>query len=188
MEMADRIVRKLRRAFHEPGQAHYLTYSCVNRWPLLAKERTCRWVVDAIEEARRRHEFDLHAFVIMPEHVHLLIRPRHPECNLDRILYDLKRPVSWKAKNWLIQHGNDDWIGRLSFRHGSRKVFRFWLAGGGFDRGVFRDLALSQVVQYIHGNPVRRGLVAKPEDWIWSSARFWGGMDGSPLKMDPIPV
>ena len=71
--------RKRRKTYNEPGHGHYLTYSCVNRWPLLRKERTCRWVLEAIETARQRHGFDVHAFVIMPEHVHLLVRPRSAE-------------------------------------------------------------------------------------------------------------
>jgi putative transposase len=181
-------IRKRRKVFQDPGHGHYLTYSCANRWPLLTKQRACLWVIHAIEEARQRNGFDLHAFVIMPEHVHLLIRPRRTECDLARVLYDLKRPVSWKARQWLAQNECNRWIDRLTFRHGSRKVFRFWLPGGGFDRNILQDRSFAEVVDYIHGNPVRRGLVSKPEDWTWSSAGFWAGTGPCVLKMDPVPT
>jgi len=68
--------RKTRRTFNEPGHGHYLTFSCYRGYCLLAKERTCAWVVDAIQEARLRHEFDLYAYGVMPEHVPLVVRPR----------------------------------------------------------------------------------------------------------------
>ena len=67
------LYRKSRRSFNEPGHAHFLTYSCHERLPLLAKDRVRRWVIDAMDVARRRHEFALLGYVIMPEHVHQLI-------------------------------------------------------------------------------------------------------------------
>ena len=182
------IHRKRKQTFNEPGHAHYLTYSCVNRWPLLSKERTRHWVIEAMETARQRHAFDLYAFVIMPEHVHLLVRPRETTGSVERFLYDVKRPVSWRAKEWLRRERQRDWLARLTFTHGDRKVFRFWLPGGGFDRNILRDRPLREVVDYIHGNPVRRGLVQNPTDWVWSSARFWAGMGQVVLRMDPIPT
>ena len=180
--------RKRRKTYNEPGHGHYLTYSCVNRWPLLRKERTCRWVLDAVETACQRHGFDVYAFVIMPEHVHLLVRPRSADYRIERFLYNVKRPVAWRAKAWLAETGNEDWLDRLTFAHGSRRVFRFWLPGGGFDRNIFREMTLKEVADYIHGNPVRRGLAENPTDWPWSSARFWSGSDAGPLRMDPIPT
>ena len=56
--MAARI-RKRRRVFNEPGHAHYLTYSCKDRLPLLSKDNTRKWVIEAIGTARQRHEFDV---------------------------------------------------------------------------------------------------------------------------------
>ena len=56
-----------------PGHAHFLTFSCYRRLPLLGKDRSRWWFVQALEKARRRHHFDPWAWVLMPEHVHLLI-------------------------------------------------------------------------------------------------------------------
>jgi putative transposase len=66
-------------------------------------------------------------------------------------------------------------------------TFRFWQAGGGFDRNV-RDMnAFCKEIRYIHLNPVRRGLVAKPEDWPWSSVRWWMGRRDELVSCDPPP-
>jgi putative transposase len=62
----------------------------------------------------------------------------------------------------------------------------FWLGGGGYDRNIISDRELHEKFQYIHNNPVERGLVARPEDWAWSSARWYERREG--LAMDPLPV
>ena len=180
--------RKLKRTFNEPGHGQYLTYSCYHCWPLLTKDTTRTWVIEAIDIARRRHEMDVYAYVVMPEHVHLLVKPRREEYRIEKFLFDLKRPVSYRAKRFLQQTAQRQWRQRLTVKKGKRNVFRFWQAGGGFDRNISDETALWPVVQYIHANPVRRGLVDAPTDWIWSSARFWEGMNDVPLMMDELDV
>src|SRR5262249_59037607 len=67
---------------------------------------------------------------------------------------------------------------------GSRE-HRFWQAGGGYDRNVVEPETARLIIDYIHHNPVRRGLVERPEDWTWSSARWNAGLWPVPLGMDP---
>ena len=68
------------------------------------------------------------------------------------------------------------------------EVFRFWHPGGGYDENVWNERPIPEILDYIHMNPVRRGLVEQPTDWTWSSARFWSGNRDVPLLMDPIDV
>ena len=65
--------------------------------------------------------------------------------------------------------------------------YRFWQRGGGYDRNATEPNTLLQLIDYIHNNPVRRDLVAKATDWIWSSARFYAGETRVPIYMDPLP-
>ena len=60
----------------------------------------------------------------------------------------------------------------------------FWQDGGGYDRNIISPQALWSTIQYIHANPVRRGLVGHPSEWEWSSARWWNGEDDVKLVMD----
>lgn len=179
--------RKIRKALDEPGHAHFLTYSCLRCWPLLSSDRIRHWVVEGMEETRRRLDVALWAYVIMPEHVHLLLFPES-ECPMRRVLAALKRGVSKRARSYLIETGQHDWLERLTIRHPSRTVFRFWQPGGGYDHNIWKQRTLREVVGYIHANPVRRGLVESPEDWYWSSARFWTGEKSVPIAMDPVDV
>ena len=176
--------RKTRRSWNEPGHAHFLTYSCFRRLPLLTRDRTRRWILDALESTRRALDVALWAYVIMPEHVHVLLCPRQPIYEMRRILVALKRPVSDSAREHLEQKEDDKWLARLSVEYPSRRVFRFWQPGGGFDRNIFREKTVPAVIDYIHANPVRGGLVEQATDWEWSSARFWEGCPGVPIPMD----
>ena len=137
-----------------------------------------------MENTRRELRVSLWAYVIMPEHVHLLIYPQHDDYEMRRILAGLKRPVSQEAKKHLEGKGATKWLERLTVHYPTRDVFRFWQPGGGFDHNIFKEKTVAAVIEYMHANPVRRGLVKDPTDWEWSSARFWDGRADVPIRMD----
>jgi len=144
--------------------------------------------VESLQIARERHEIDIYAYVIMPEHMHLLVRARSLESNLTRFIHDVKRPVSWRVKRSFQESGKSHWLERLTVARGSRNVFRFWQPDAGFDRNIFNGRGVREVAEYIHGNPVRRGLVESTLDWEYSSARYWAGRRDYLIKMDEIPL
>jgi putative transposase len=180
--------RKRRKSYNEPGHAHFLTFSCQNRWPLLSKDRSREWVIDALDKARTSVNFDIWAYVIMPEHVHVLIWPRDRQYQMRRALGAIKRPVSTSAKQYLIETGQTSWLRKLTVQVDDKAVFRFWLPGGGFDENLWSEYSVEEVIDYIHANPVRRGLVKRPTDWYWSSARWHAGQHDGPLRIDPVRV
>ncbi|MEK6258767.1 MAG: hypothetical protein AABP62_09105 [Planctomycetota bacterium] len=180
--------RKRKVVYNDPGHAHFLTFSCQQRLPLLSKDRPRQWVVHALQDAREKLDFLIWGYVVMPEHVHLLICPRRREYKMGHIEAAIKRPVSARAKQFLIETEATDWLRRLTVREGDEAAFRFWLPGGGYDENIWNERPIPEILDYIHMNPVRRGLVEHPIDWAWSSARFWAGDRGVPLLMDPIDV
>jgi putative transposase len=181
-----RRIRKRRQTFNEPRHAHFLTFSCYRRLPVLSKDRSRQWFVDALDAARSKLEFDIWAYVVMPEHAHLLIWPRREKCRMEHILAAIKRPVSVKAKRHLQDTGNQTWLDRLTVAEGDETVFRFWQAGGGHDENLWNERPVENVIDCIHANQVRRGLVARPTDWHWSSARWHAGMRDGPLTVDQV--
>lgn len=178
--------RKQRIAINEPGHAHFLTYSCWQRKPLLSKHRACAWVIEAIEKMRSNQDVAIWAYVIMPEHVHLLIRPNTRDYEMRQILGALKAPVSRAAKAFLEASNNNTWLNKLTAKHGKREVFRFWQPGGGYDENIWKTRTIETIIDYIHANPVRRGLVERPTDWMWSSARTFAGLQDGPLVTDQV--
>lgn len=71
----DGTVRKALQHFNDSAHAHELAFSCRHRWPLLNKDRSRQWVVEALDFARSRYDMELWAYVIMAEHVHALLYP-----------------------------------------------------------------------------------------------------------------
>ena len=81
--------RKRCKRYDIPGDVHCLTFSCFQRLPLLARDRSRKWMLEAIARGRVRVPFDLWAYVIMPEHVHLLLLPKE-EATISAILTTIK--------------------------------------------------------------------------------------------------
>jgi putative transposase len=181
-----RLRAKRRPVFNEPGHAHDLTFTCYRRFKFLAADRTCHWLAEAIDQARRELDFALWAYVFMPEHVHLIIWPRRPDYDVRAVLAAIKLPVARKALRYLRDQA-PEWLERVTVRRGQRVEQRFWQAGGGYDRNVIGAKALTAMIEYIHNNPVRRGLVERPADWKWSSAGWDENQGPNPLDPDRIP-
>lgn len=175
--------KRLRRA-DVPGDARFLTFSCFRRQPFLSRARTCRWFLEALERARVTHGFELWAFVLMPEHVHLLVYPGPAEHRMADFLYSLKRSVTNRAIAFLRQNSPAD-LSRLEGRQPNGSVsLRFWQRGGGYDENLYRAEKIWEKLDYIHTNPVRRGLCAHPCDWPWSSARAYASRCAEPIRID----
>jgi len=127
----------------------------------------------SIDRALDRYEFHLIAFVIMPEHLHLLVYPTTNECKIDRLLAAIKRPFSYRIKELLIEQQHP-LLSELTIRtRPGKTAFRFWLEGPGFDRNFFSKKAVETAVNYLHLNPVNRKLVTESREWKWSSARWY---------------
>ncbi|HYD02136.1 MAG TPA: hypothetical protein VEB22_12995 [Phycisphaerales bacterium] len=190
MELSDGPVRKKRRTYDIPGHAHELTFSCYHSRPYLRSERACRWMVSAVEQARRTHGLQLWAFVFMPTHVHLLLfrPPRDGPLGVPAVLKSIKQSVSKRASAW-VRANTPERLKTFEVDNGKGgRAFRFWQDGGGYDRNIYTPQAAWHSIRYIHWNPVEMGLCDRPEDWRWSSARWFAKRDDAVLACDPRPV
>ncbi len=131
----------------------------------------------SISRAVAGHGFRLIAFVYMPEHVHLLVFPERAEIRVSGLLKAVKQPFSNRIKR-LLTENSTGLLRRLTVRERPGKTaFRFWQEGSGYDRNLITPQAVESSMDYIHMNPVRRGLVDEPGQWRWSSCR-WYAEDG----------
>ena len=130
---------------HDTIDLHFITFSCYRRQPLLATARANQLFEEALEKSRRHYDFFVVGYVIMPEHVHLLIS--EPEKGaLSTAIQSIKQSVT----------RNMNWVGH------------FWQARY-YDFNVYSEKKRIEKLRYIHRNPVKRGLAERPEDWRWSS-------------------
>lgn len=106
----------------------------------------------------------------MPKHVRLLVIPLTPVVNVSRLLADIKRPVSLKIKHRLIAI-RSPLLTELTIRQRPGvSSLRFWQEGPGYDRNLSNSSTIQAAIDYIHENPVRRGLCRRAVDWKYSSA------------------
>ena len=154
---------------HHSGQAHFLTFSCYHRLPLLAQMQMEGGFLDALEQIRRRFEMRVFGYVVMPEHVHLLVS--EPADNLlSKAIQILKTSVSIKARK-----EDKRAAGELPF----------WQARY-FDHNVRNYAGFVTQLRYLHRNPVKRGLCTAPEDWLWSSFRAWSSGEIGAVEVETI--
>jgi len=174
--------RKLVKHFDDCGEIHELTFSCYHRWPILDNPWRREQLSIAIDRAIENHGWRLTAFVFMPEHVHLLVYPTQQSLKVEKLLFAIKRPFSYRVKQRLAET-SDPLLQRLTIRQRPDKTtFRFWQEGPGYDRNMRTEKVLRSAIDYIHLNPVRRKLVERVTDYQWSSA-CWYASDGQ--EVDP---
>ena len=177
-----KVYTKRCRRYNLAGHAHELTFSCYQNRPFLASERICQYLVDSIISSREKYQFDLWAYVFMPNHVHLLICPRRTQYSISDILLSIKQPVSRRGIDYLKNH-NPDGLKYLATSQ-VRRSYRFWQKGGGFDRNITNVKTIIDLAHYIHNNPVRKGLVDNADEWHYSSAADWHGIRQGPIPID----
>ncbi|MFZ0969600.1 MAG: transposase, partial [Candidatus Acidiferrales bacterium] len=139
----------------------------------LGRIRTRNLFVVVLGEVRRRYEFRLVGFVVMPEHVHLLMsEPK--KGNPSKVIQALKQTVSSRLR---IESRREIAGNQPSLSFGSEESDPHFWQHRLYDFNVWSDKKKIEKLEYMHQNPVKRGLVRDPKDWPWSSFGFYAGRD-----------
>jgi putative transposase len=138
--------------YHHSGNFHFITFSCFHRLQHLGTAAARDLFENALERSRQRYRFVVAGYVVMPEHVHLLIG--EPQTGtVASAIHALKLSVALR-----------------------RTERPFWQARY-YDFNVHSNAKRVEKLRYMHRNPVVRGLVATPQDWDWSSFRHYASGD-----------
>ncbi len=167
--------------YYGAGYLHFITTSCYQRLPLLRSAKARDLFMAVLEQVRRRYHFVVVGFVVMPEHVHLLIS--EPERgNPSTVMQVVKQSF---ARRWLRQHrAGDDarqgglWDLALDQGHVWQRRF--------YDFVVLNQRKRVQKLQYMHCNPVTRGLVLEAEQWRWSSYRHYAYRESGAVLVNEL--
>ena len=137
--------------YQQSGCFHFLTFSCYRRQALLTRQGAYDLFERELGAVRLRYDFVVAGYVLMPEHVHLLVgEPRQSPLSI--ALQVLKQRTSHKLK--------------------TSAEAQFWQRRY-YDFNVHNEEKRVEKLRYMHRNPVQRGLVEKPEEWPWSSFRHY---------------
>jgi putative transposase len=164
--------------YYGAGHSHFITTSCYQRLPLLGSPRNRDLFLRVFELVRRRYRSAATGYVVMPEHVHLLIgEPQRGDPSL--VMKALKQGFARRLLGRLRRVKSN----QLSLWQESVERGRIWQPRF-YDFVVFSEHKRVEKLRYMHRNPVKRGLVLAPEQWEWSSFRYYAYNEPSPVMVD----
>ena len=163
--------------YYGAGHLHFITWSCYRRQPLLGTARRRDLFLKVFEEVRRRYAFVVIGYVVMPEHVHLLISEPQ-EKNPSTVVQALK--LGFALRVLAEQRRRRNPLQIPLFEAVPQPIWqkRF------YDFNVWSERKRIEKLRYMHRNPVQRGLVASPELWRWSSFRAYYLGEAGPVAVN----
>jgi REP element-mobilizing transposase RayT len=165
------------------SQALFITAVTKDRLPVFRTDAIRVVTCKALEEARNSGQFLIFAYVIMPDHLHLLTNC--PNTSADILRY-VKGLTARRVIDYLKEQGYDSSLAKLRHEQWKRKhTHSLWQQEKNV-LSIFSEAMFMQKVNYIHLNPVRADLVERAIDYRWSSARIWQrlAVEDEPLAVD----
>jgi len=176
--------------FDDGSHVHFVTTNTDAKRPYFEDERCCRILLQELRFYSRKLGFRVLGYAIMPDHVHLLLwwdANDNPTLTISKVMQAVKgatarriidssrgrsehplRPVAQRRERMLPATQQ----GRGAKSHKQNLKYRVWQPGF-YDFNVYSERMLLEKLDYVHGNPVRAGMVASPGDYPWSSYRFY---------------
>lgn len=174
--MANKLIRHYGR-----GHLHFITFTCYRRLPLLRSVRAKNVFVQILGEVRDRYEFSLVGYVVMPEHIHLLLgepAKGSPSTVVQVLKQRVSRRLRRKKRPTTAQLS-------LTFARDESALPRFWQRRF-YDFNVWSLKKRVEKLHYMHMNPLKRKLVEHPRDWPWSSFSFYANPKHGLIRVDPV--
>src|SRR5882724_545746 len=162
---------------------YYLTSVAKDRLPVFRTDEIKLVTGGAIDEARLSGGFALYAYVIMPDHLHVIT---DSTLSPSRTLQFINGIVSRRVIDFLKLHNYETSLKKLRHEIGPRRYKHSLWDHHPDARLLLAEKMLMHRVHYTHRNPVRANLVERPEEYRWSSIRYWNGgiLEDEPLRME----
>ena len=159
---------RTRYKIYEQKGIHFITSSIVGWIPIFTKEKYFDIIIKTLKYSKQYKKLHILSYVIMDNHIHAIL-----SCdNLSKFMKEFK---SYTAKEIIRNLGDDNNILILkklrNYKKRGKTESRYQVWQEGFHpQEILNEEILKQKIEYIHNNPLRRGLVERPEQWIYSSA------------------
>jgi putative transposase len=174
------VTQALRR-YYGGHDLHFITASCYHRRALLGTRARRDVFLRVLENVRCRYGFVVVGYVVMPEHVHLLIS-EPVRGDPSKVMQVLKQRVARR----LLRRKRTS-AGQGTLFHADLPVDHFWQRRF-YDFNVWSAHKQSEKLRYMHRHPVKRGLVSAPELWAWSSFRWYACAEAGAVKLNEWPT
>ena len=156
---------------HIPDQAHFITCTIVEWLPIFTTAPCCDIIVNSLAYGREHKALHIYAWVILDNHFHAIVAG----AELSRTIADLKKFTAHALLAQLKEEGREWLLNQLEYfcaRHKRSSTHQVWQEGA-HPQAIPSDEIMLQKLDYVHNNPVKRGLLASPEHWRYSSAHEW---------------
>ena len=159
---------------------HYVTLQVVYWIDVFTRARYKDIIIENLKYCQENKGLVIYAYVIMSNHIHLLVQSQTNE--LSDVLRDFK---SYTSKKLIASIENDtesrkEWMlfmfKRAAIKHTRNTAYQFWTQENHAEI-IYSEKFIRQKLDYIHNNPVRAGIVLQPEDYLYSSARNYAGLE-----------
>jgi putative transposase len=165
--------------WHGGHDLHFITCSCYRRQPLLGSANHRDLFLKVLEQVRQRYQWVVIGYVVMPEHVHLLVSEPH------------ERPLSTAMQALKLGFARRVLAEQTRLRRGEQMrepgAQHIWESRY-YDFNVCNGQKRVEKLRYLHRNPVKRGLVESPELWRWSSFRAYAYQEVGPVRVNEWDV
>jgi REP element-mobilizing transposase RayT len=167
---------------------YFCTVTILDWLPVLIEQRYIDPIIESLRFCRERKGLALFAYVVMPNHLHMIAGT---DGDLHALMRDFKRFTTRTVHDRLKQDGRTtllNWLADATQRaRQQRDELGLWKAGF-HPQAISSRPVFEQKLRYLHENPMPKGLVARPEDWRYSSAAFYAGREGCCLEMDGLEL
>jgi REP element-mobilizing transposase RayT len=170
---------------HHENLFHYVTAVTFRRVPIFLSEQTCALFIRALDETRQFCPFKLIGYVIMHDHVHLIVNPQ--DRDISNLMRRIKGLSARRILDWLRAENHTTSLAKLALDRVQKRAHTHAVWQKDFSSiDLWSTKFVQQKLQYIHNNPVRAGLCNHPADWLWSSYRAYLPHDQGkvPIEID----
>ncbi len=179
--------------FNEASYAHFVTTKTFRNKPVFNDSKCCEILITDIDFYRNKLGFKLIGYVIMPDHLHLILWwdvEQYPELTVSKVMHGIKGLSAQNLSRYLLGSrgvsASTDSQGTKAFATpGKKRVLKIWQPSF-YDFNIYSAEKFFEKLNYIHWNPVRAGLCEKPEDWQSSSYHFYEYGEKGKIRIDTI--
>jgi len=168
-----------------PNNVRFITFSCFRYRRLLTEAETYKEILTILDQIRIKYELAILGYVVMPNHMHLVILPQK-QIKLARVIGEFK----WQSARRLLEiwkKQNRKILNEIRAIRNGRIGYSVWQRRC-YDHNCRDVQSVREKINYCHNNPVKAGLVSTPNDWPWSSYRWYNGDKSGLVAIDEIDL
>ena len=164
---------------------YFITSTITDWYPVFSDIAYFEIITESLRYCRNNKGLRIHAYVVMLNHMHLIVSVAEGSRSLSEVMRDMKRHTSVEISDRLKKDGKESALQVFSNAAKHPNTYRIWQEGF-HPKGIESETFCRQKLDYIHANPVRKGYVLRPEYWYYSSAGNYAGSVNTALQINNL--